>query len=432
MFNHKNAIAMKTLVKYYLNIIPIALAIFLAGSSHAQNGNGSYSSYSGSLKDAKTRQDIVFAYITVPNSHIGTVSNSEGEFTLKIGNDVKADEIEISHIGYKKKIVALSSLKTNGNIIFLDPSSIELEEVTVRPIDPRQIVIDALQKIPYNYSESPNMLTGFYRETIKQRREYISISEAVVDIYQSSYRPSGGNDRVKIYKGRKSANVKKADTLTVKLQGGPSVSLLLDIAKHHDYLFMGEDIKSYDFILEDMVTIDNRINYVIGFAQHKYITTPLYYGRLYIDTRNLAITHAQFSLNLDNKDEAAKLFIKRKPAGVKFVPVSTSYLVNYNVQDGVYYLNYARNELTFKANWRKRLFNTTYTINSELAITDRSLDNISRFPYKESFKQTDILNESVEAFNDEDFWGEHNYIKPEESIQEAIIKYGKRLKRQSR
>ncbi|PKP44219.1 MAG: hypothetical protein CVT95_11265 [Bacteroidetes bacterium HGW-Bacteroidetes-12] len=64
-----------------------------------------------------------------------------------------------------------------------------------------------------------------------------------------------------------------------------------------------------------------------------------------------------------------------------------------------------------------------------MAITDRDLENTTRFPIRESFKSNEILAETVEAFNDKDFWGEHNYIKPEESIDEAIKRYGKRLKR---
>ena len=35
----------------------------------------------------------------------------------------------------------------------------------------------------------------------------------------------------------------------------------------------------------------------------------------------------------------------------------------------------------------------------------------------------------VEAFDDDDFWGEYNYIKPDESIEVAIKKLNKKLKR---
>lgn len=422
---------MKTIANYFRKVGIIALLMLTISPIMSQNGNG-YITINGKLKDAKTNKELYFAYITVPDMHIGTVTNSGGDFTLKISNQLVVTEVEFSHIGYKTKRVPLSSLISEDNVITLDPASVLVSAVTVRPNDPAEIVEKALQKIQNNYSEDPNMLTAFYRETIKQRREYISISEAVVDIYKSSYKPFGGGDRVKILKGRKSTNVKKADTLTVKLQGGPKVLLMLDIAKNFDEIFYTDFQTYYNFTLEDMVTIEDRFSYVISFEQKAEITYPLYYGRLYIDTKNLAITHAQFSLNLTNVEEATKLFIQRKPRGVKFEPTSTSYLATYTEHNGRYYLSYLRNELSFKANWKRRIFSTNYDIVAEMAITDRDLENANKFTFKESFKVSEVLAETVEAFNDEDFWGEHNYIRPEESIESAIKRYGRKLKRQQK
>lgn len=418
---------MKTLIVNISKMGTMMMLMLFLTSAMGQNGN--YITINGNLKDSKTEQSLFFAYVTIPGTHIGTVTNSEGDFTLKINNDLNAKEVEFTHLGYKSKRVPLSNLKGDNVEVTLDPSSVPIDEITVRPTDANKLVADALAKIPYNYSDKPNMLTGFYRETIKQRRDYVSISEAIIDIYKASYKALGMSDRVKIYKGRKSTNVKKADTLAVKLQGGPSVSLLLDVAKNPDIIFFEGYEDYYEFNVEDIVTIDSKINYVISFAQKANVNIPLYYGRIYIDTKNLGITNLQFSLNLDNKEEASRLFVKRKPRGVKFVPTSTSYYVTFSENNGLYYLNYARNELAFKANWSRRIFNTNYTVTAELAITDRDIENADKFPIKESFKTNEILEETVAAFNDEDFWGEHNYIKPEESIQDAIKRYGKRLKR---
>ncbi|MFO8021183.1 MAG: carboxypeptidase-like regulatory domain-containing protein [Perlabentimonas sp.] len=419
---------MRTLKETIRKMSLLTMLIIFLSPAMAQNGS-SFTTISGKLKDAKTNEDLFFAYVTVPDSHIGTVTNSEGYFTLKINNNLNPTEIEFSHLGYKDKRVPISNLMGNNVEVALEPSSISIDGITVRPADPRKLVSDAFKKVNENYSKQANMLTGFYRETIKQRWRYISISEAVLDIYKAPYTAFTRSDRVKIFKGRKSTNVKKADTLAVKLQGGPRVSLLLDVVKNNELLFFENNFDYYEFTLEDMVTIDEKINYVIKFEQKSHIRTPLYYGKLYIDTENLAITNAQFSLNLENEDEAANLFVLRKPRGVKFTPTSTSYYVNYVEHDGVYYLNYVRNELSFKANWKRRIFNSNYSVTAELAITDRSFKDVDRFPYRESFKERDILSDAVESFNDEDFWGEHNYIRPEESIERAIERYGKRLMR---
>jgi hypothetical protein len=60
---------------------------------------------------------------------------------------------------------------------------IPIEEVVVKKLDPKAILFNALSKKKNNYNIDPEMQTGFYRETIKQNRNYVSVSEAVLDIY---------------------------------------------------------------------------------------------------------------------------------------------------------------------------------------------------------------------------------------------------------
>ena len=429
MFN-LNITVMKTTNFYRTTMGMITLLIMSVNLAFAQNGE-SYDTYKGVLKDSKSKKEIIFATVTVPGTHIGTVSNSDGEFTIKIQKSLNATEVQISHLGYLTKKIPLANLaKGNGNEILVDPSSVEIKGITIRPENAQTIVQGAIHRIPMNYSDKPSMQTGFYRETVKQRRDYLSITEGVIDIYKTSYKNNIESDRVRIFKARKSSNVKSADTLMLKLIGGPKVSLLLDIARNPDLLFWEGELNEYTFNLEDVVTIDGKMNYVISFKQLPTIEIPLYVGKLYIETESLAITMAEFGINLEDKDKASQLFVKKKPAGVKIDPVSTSYLVTFKEQDGKYYFNYARNELAFKCNWRRKLFNSNYTVMSELAITDRDMENVTKFPARESFKQSNVFSDIASTYNDEDFWGEHNYIEPDQSIEAAIKKYGKKLKRQ--
>jgi len=52
---------------------------------------------------------------------------------------------------------------------------------------------------------------------------------------------------VKIYKGRKASSVKKADTLMVRLQGGPSISMMLDVVKNTDLGIALDNLDNYQF-----------------------------------------------------------------------------------------------------------------------------------------------------------------------------------------
>ncbi len=420
---------MKTFIKRMTALSLIAILTLGFGYSFAQN-NTTYYTVNGVIKDSKSKQKVVFASISVPGTNIGTVSNSDGEFTLKVQKSLNVAEFEVAHLGYLNKKFAIEGNANGEQTFYVDPYSVEIKELVVNPVDPRSLVLRAIRNVGDNYSNIPNMLTGFYRETIKQNRDYVSISEAIIDIYKSPYGTSFDADRARIFKGRKSSNVKKVDTLTVKLVGGPNISLMLDIVKNPDVLLSVENVDFYSYELLNIVNIDGKLNYEIGFTPVMNLSFPLYYGKLYIEKETLALTMAQFSLDLKDEEKAANVFVKKKPLGLKFTPNATSYYVTYKEQDGKYYINYVRNEIKFSCNWKKKIFKTSYTVMSEMAVTERKTENVEKFAAKESFKQYTVLADKVQDYFDENYWGEYNTIVPDESIQSAINKFNKRLKKQ--
>jgi hypothetical protein len=415
---------MKTFKNNLIRIGLLFLLIAAYGTTVAQN---EYVTIYGKLKDAKTGEKIIYATITVPNTGIGTVSNSDGEFTLKVNTSLNAEYFEVSHLSYATTKFKISEAVGKENTFYLEIQPIHLKEIVV-PKDARGIVEIALGNIRKNYSEVPNMMTGFYRESIRQRRTYVSISEAVVDIYKAPY-SSRQDDQVKIYKGRKGSNVKKADTILVKLQGGPNVSMLLDVVKNTDLSITLDNLDNYQFEFGSMVNIDNKLNWVIDFSPNVVKEEPLYFGKLYISQDNMAITRAEFSLDLNDEAKASRAFVQKKPMGLLFLPTSTSYLVTYKEQNGKYYLNYVRVDLKFRCDWKRRLFKNNYTVMSEFAITDRHEDNIVKFANREVFKYNMVFAEKVQDLTDVDFWGENNIIEPESSIENAIKKLSKSMKK---
>lgn len=419
---------MKTLIHNVLRLGILVIFMVSYGSTIAQNDNDSFVTITGQLKDSKTNEKIIYATISIPGTGIGTVSNSDGEFILKVSKSSNVDVFEVSHLSYATARFKISESLGKEKTFYLEPQAIMLKEISIIPNDAKGVVEMALKNIKRNYSEVPNMMTGFYRETIKQRRDYVAISEAVVDIYKAAY-SSGQNDQVKIYKGRKGTNVKKADTLMVQLQGGPNVSMLLDIVKNTDLSIALDNLDNYQFEFATMVNIDNKPNWVINFSPNIVREEPLYYGKLYIAQDNVAITRAEFSLDLNDADKAARVFVQKKPMGLIFLPTSTSYLVTYKEQNGKYYLNYVRVDLKFRCDWKKRLFKNYYTVMSEVAITDRHEDNIVKFANQETFKANMVFADKVQNFTDPDFWGEYNIIEPEQSIENAIKKLSKSMKK---
>ncbi|MCK9204694.1 MAG: carboxypeptidase-like regulatory domain-containing protein [Bacteroidales bacterium] len=409
------------------NLIRIGIILMFFAAYSTTLAQNTFVTINGQLKDAKTGDKIKYATITVPNTGIGTVSNSEGEFILKVNTSLNAEYFEVSHLSYSTTKFRISEATGKEKIFLLESQPIQLKELSVLPADARGIVEMALDKIKKNYSEAPNMMTGFYRESIRQRRDYLSISEAVIDIWKAPY-TTRQDDQVRIFKGRKGANVKKADTIMVQLQGGPNVLMLIDIVKHTDLSIALDNLDNYRFEFESVVNIDNKLNWIINFAPNVIKEEPLYFGKLYISQDNMAITRAEFSLDLRDEDKASHVFIQKKPLGVHFMPTSTSYLVTYKEQNGKYYLSYVRVDLKFRCDWKKRLFKNSYTLMSEMAITDRKAENIVKFANQEVFKSNMIFEEKVQDFTDTNFWGENNIIEPDNSIENAIKKLAKKMK----
>jgi hypothetical protein len=421
---------MKTTILKKAGLTILGMLVLFSQVTFAQEG---FYTIKGKVKDSETKKSIIFGNVSIAGTHIGTVTNIDGEFAIKIKKDLNATELEFNHVGYNSKKIALNTLDPEKNVIFLEPSSVSVSEVTVRPEDARRLVELAMQKVAENYSNNPLNSDGFYRETIKKRKDYLSISEALVDIYKSSYTKEFDEDKVKIYKGRKSSNVKRADTLAVKMQGGPYVSLLFDVVKNPYVLIASTDLYNYDFIVSDIKTVDNKLMYEVSFKPRVIDPDyPMYNGKYFIDVKSLGVSSVEFSLDLSDPDKAARMFVKKKPMGVKITPTNTSYIVTYKEMDGRYFFNYSRSEMTFKCNWKKKLFNSNYSVMAELAITDWSMKPAEKFSYKESLKKTSVFEEEVTAFMDDNFWGEYNTIEPDQSIQTAIKKYGRRLQRENR
>ena len=429
---------MKTLIMNK-GIWLMVLAIFISTSVFAMPkadeeliDTVNYKAYYGKVIDRQSSRTLPFATIEAIGSNIATVSNIDGEFTIKINKEADVSDLKLSYIGFRNKIVQISEFKGDNELtIMLDPSIVQLKEVTVRPEDAMGLIADVLYNVKKNYSTDPMMMRGFYRETILRGRNYVSISEAVVDVFKGSYSNEFQMDQVKLFKGRKSADVEKMDTVLFKVQGGPNTTILLDVVKNPYILLSSEYSEIYNFYITDVINIDDRLHYVISFDQKSHVDDPFYEGKLYVDMEKLAISEAEFELNTENKEEAARLFIQRKPMGMSIIPERAAYRAKYTIEENRWFFSYARAEVKFKVNWKKKLFNTTYTTMSEVAITDRTYEGIEKFAAKERFKRNDIMGDKVFIFFDLGFWEGYNVIEPDQTIESAIRRLNRKYLRRT-
>lgn len=425
------------MLRFFIPSVILILLIGYHNNTHAtvslqedfQQNTRSYTEFKGIVINSKTKKPLIFADLTVNSTNIRTVTNKEGRFLLKVPNNLLDKILTVSFLGYETREISIQNLKNKNNKITLNISITELSQVKINiPKDAETLVKAALDREGENYYNEPSIMTAFYRETIKKRKKNVSLTEAVVKIYKQPY-SSLKKDAIKLIKSRKNTNYSKLDTLALKLQGGPFSALYADIVKYPEYIFNEDSFQYYDFSFEPSTQINDRRVYVVKFKQHSNVVSPLYYGKLFIDSETFALISAVYSLNVENRKLAIKLFLRRKPKRVTVYPIEATYRVDYKNNNGKWYYAYSNIQLAFKVKWKKKLFSSNYTLNIEMAITDWEKNTTGKIKPKNNLKPTVILGDEASGFLDPEFWGIYNIIEPEKSIESAIKKIAKQLKK---
>ncbi len=286
-----------------------------------------------------------------------------------------------------------------------------------------------MNRLDKNYPQSPQYLTAFYRETVMRNGSFMFFSEALLKIYKTSYSKDFDNDQIKVLKSRKMKNISLTDTVILKMKSGLQTILLLDIIKNKIDFLDTEHFDKYSYKMTDIVSYNNRTSYAIDFVQKNNIEDDLYQGTVYIDTDNLAVIGAEFKINPQKIDEAQNRFIIKKTRTMKLKLLDTKYLVHFRCINNQFYLSHVRGELKIKVRKKNKLFPILFETTLELITNQIDSVNVERFDRKEIEDLTDIFSD-VQHQYDETFWEDYNFIKPEDSWEEAIkVLYNKTLNR---
>ena len=131
-------------MKIYLFIV----SLFFCGITFAQT------SISGSVKDSKN-QSVPGANVKVAGENLGTVTDSDGNFTLTTTKKPPFD-IDISSVGYGTKVVSVTSNNQNVSVA-LDDEENKLDEIVV-----------SASRAPERIRESPVTIERFTIKDVKK------------------------------------------------------------------------------------------------------------------------------------------------------------------------------------------------------------------------------------------------------------------------
>ncbi len=380
----------------------------------------------GFIIDDETKEALPFTTIGLKNKGRGTVSNNNGEFGLKITPDLINDTLFISYLGYINREVPVKQVIGSDFTISMKREFISIPEIIIRNQVPLTIISRARRAIPQNYGNTPAYLTGFYREGVSKKQELQTYSEAILQIFKSSYSGSLLGDQIKVYKSRKIENADRSDTLAVRLKAGLRTSLELDGAKKiFDFLSL-ENLQEYSYRMTDIVTYDDESAYAIEFAQREDVDIPLYKGTIYINTVDYAFLYADFELNQSLIHKVKDSFISNSLRGFNTWPISVKYSVSYRKVNDRYFLSHVRGDLLFSSNQKRKLFKTQFKVFFELAITDIIQEDVRRFDREELAPIHSIFSKTITSY-DPQFWGNQDFLRPEDDLLQALKNMNVRL-----
>ncbi|WP_321295331.1 carboxypeptidase-like regulatory domain-containing protein [Marinifilum fragile] len=171
------------------------------------------------LEDQQNKA-IPYASIRIIPGNSGTITNANGFFEIKFSNQEGFDQIQISCIGYKSKLLSIDSLlKRNKNnqviSITLNKQSYQLQEVIIRKQEvlknAKQIVVNAINELPNLLDTAAHIGKYYFKQSHKLDTSISRLIEAAVSIYDPGIHKNINECKFNIDQLQSSLDNRKAD-----------------------------------------------------------------------------------------------------------------------------------------------------------------------------------------------------------------------------
>lgn len=350
----------------------------------------------GRILDAKTNEALSYATVSVNKLGIGTASNLEGDFALKVPAGASNEKLTIQFMGYTLQETTISDITGFLNIKLV-PSSYEIKELVVLPGDYiGDLLRKAYRSIPENYPTEPTMCKGFYRETQKVNDSlFLYFDEAMLDVYKNTYGKNLNFGQIRIEKSRKNVFPGIDSINDVRFYGGPHFPNDLDIVFSRWDFIKPSDYKNWVYELEN----SNSDLYTISFKNRKAPNSN-FQGKMYINKDNLA--YEGFEL----KRAGLSVFSQNASSEMDYIPGNTKVKIGYVQQGDKYNLAY----ITYRTNGVNTASKTRIYKDIEYVTTKIKTDSVSPIPFSEQFDYTDILSIEADDYT-QSYWKDYNILQ---------------------
>jgi hypothetical protein len=243
-------------------IVWLALLSLFVSVANAQN---EFVSIEGIVRDAETKEPLIFASIYLKGRSIGTTSNEEGIFSFHLPSASQSDSLVVSSIGYKSYKKPVEDLMGKKDVVInLQTRATMLREVSVvasKLPKAKDIVRKAYDRIEDNYPIEPFMTEGFFRDLQIENGEYVELLEAAVRFHYKDYKP--GYEQVQILQTRRSYNFRHPKYNIKNYERHNSIVDMLE-DNYVKERFGPVEVKGWDYKLDSIVTFEDRPVYLIS------------------------------------------------------------------------------------------------------------------------------------------------------------------------
>lgn len=354
---------------------------------------------SAKVQDQETGEALSFASVGIKGVPIGTISNNQGEFDFHFSPDHRNDILVVSMIGYKNFEAPIWTLLNNFNIIRLEKSAIELQEIVVSDtLTGGDILRIAFSRIEQNFPMEPFVMDGFYRDVKKVGGTYISLLEAAVKIYDENYAEPRNKfklrERVRLVEVRKSIGYESKFTKYFDQD-----NLLEDLLLHNNIRYRQIDP------VDDFFASMNRGKNSFYDNHEIYVVThsEFYHLKVFIDKEDFSIVHLEWET-----PKSADEIGKKKNLVSKFVGLKKS--IDFRRHAGKMYLSFMT--ITSKVNWYDV---DTDELKFETELFQQLLINKVTPNPKERIGSTEKMRNYGLQYQDQPynkaFWDNYNVIK---------------------
>jgi hypothetical protein len=253
--------------KLFLFVAIITLGVSL----RAQSGSQVIQTIKGKVVDEATNESVSYTNISIEGTFYGTASNQNGEYELKIPEEMAGGQILFSAVGYKnEKFPVATFFEREYNIVKLEPTSYDIDDVDVaaRSRVFERILRMASENTPYNFIGGPFNLECTYenQKTIDDTTEVVQKADVLI------YDKTGYVEPAKLNAFRmRNYEITLKEPAYSFSSGILNLDELIsfDLVRTSSSILNPSLLYQFDLEQEEEVEVDGKPAWIISFSQEK-------------------------------------------------------------------------------------------------------------------------------------------------------------------